>query len=170
MSILRIVLCLILVLCCWKWGGVKNWKKYYPTILYLIVNQLLYRFLVDENLLWRLEDDYFLNPVFSFLLQTFLIFPCMVILFLSNLPESWKKQILYLLLSAAILIGIETVMHIGGRITYHHGWNYGWSLIFNFLMVLMWRFHYYKPIPAWLISFLCAAFFIIYFHVPLPEH
>jgi hypothetical protein len=30
------------------------------------------------------------------------------------------------------------------------------------------RFHYLKPIPAWVVSFLFTAFFIIYFRVPLP--
>ncbi len=169
MLLLRVLLCLILVLCCWKFGNVKNWIKYYPTILYLVVNNLLYSFLVGEkNFLWRLEPDFLLNTTFSFLVQTFIIFPCIVILFLTYLPKPPQKVIIYLIISGSILVGIETIMYITGKITYHNGWNYWWSVAFNFLWVIMLRFHYLKPIPAWVVSFLFTALFIIYFQVPLP--
>jgi uncharacterized membrane protein HdeD (DUF308 family) len=166
---MRTFLCLILVLCCWKFGDVKNWRKYYPTILYLIINQLLYRFFVGEKyFLWKLEPDFLLNSTFSVLVQAFIIFPCIVMLFLSHLPKNRRNQIIHLIISAAILVGIETIMYIAGKVTYHNGWNYWWSVAFNFIWVVMLRFHYFKPIPAWVVSFLIAAFFIIYFHVPLP--
>ena len=169
MFLLRVVLCLILVLCCWKFGDIKNWRKFYPTILYLIINNLLYIFFVKEKYsLWKLQPDFLLNDSFSVLVQTFIIFPCIVILFLSNLPKTHKNQIIHLLISAVILVGIETIMYFTGKITYHNGWNYGWSVAFNFLWVIMLRYHYFKPIPAWVVSFLFTAFFIIYFHVPLP--
>jgi hypothetical protein len=166
---LRVILCLTLVLCCWKFGDLKNWRKYYPTILYLAVNNLLYSFFVSgkKYFLWKLEPDFLLNSTFSFLVQTFIIFPCIVILFLSYLPKSRKKVIIYLIISASILVGIETIMYIAGKITYHNGWNYWWSVAFNFLWVIMLRFHYLKPIPSWFVSFLFTVFFIIYFHVPL---
>jgi hypothetical protein len=172
MLILRTVLCLTLLLACWKWGDIKNWEKYYSTILYMIVNNLLYRFIIDgKYFLWKLENEHFvLNHTFSFLVQTFLIFPCIVILFLSHLPKSKKKLIIHLIISATILVGIETVMYISGMITYHHGWNYLWSIAFNFIIVIMLWFHFLKPIPAWLVSFLFTAFFISYFHVPFPKH
>lgn len=169
MFLLRVVLCLTLVLCCWKFGDIKNWRKYYPTILYLIVNNLLYSFFVNgKYFLWKLKPDFLLNHTFSVLIQTFINFPCIVILFLTYLPKNRKNQIMYLLISGVILIGIEGIMFIGGKITYHNGWNFWWSIAFNFLWVIMLRFHYLKPIPAWLVSFLFTAFFVIYFHVPLP--
>jgi hypothetical protein len=166
---MRVVLCLTFVICCWKFGDIKNWRKYYPTILYLIVNNLLYGFFVSEKkyFLWKLEPDFLLNTTFSVLVQTFIIFPCVVILFLTYLPKSPKKVIIYLIISGSILVGIETIMYISGKVTYHNGWNYWWSIAFNFLWVIMLRFHYLKPIPAWVVSFLFTAFFIIYFHVPL---
>ncbi|MGG1679290.1 CBO0543 family protein [Neobacillus sp. NRS-1170] len=171
MFLLRVALCLTLVLCCWKFGDVKNWRNYYSTILYLIVNNLLYSYFVgDKNVLWKLEPDVLLNTSFSFLVQNFINFPCIVILFLTYLPKSPKKVITYLLISGFILVGIETIMFITGKVTYHNGWNYWWSVAFNFLWAIMLRFHYLKPIPAWVVSFLITAFFIIYFHVPLPKH
>lgn len=168
---MRVVLCLIFLFCCWKFGDIKNWRKYYPTILYLIINNLLYNFFVSgkKYFLWKLEPDFLLNHTFSFLVQTFIIFPCIVILFFSYLPKSKNKVIIHLIISASILVGIETIMYIAGKISYHNGWNYWWSIAFNLLWVAMLRFHYLKPIHAWVVSFLFTAFFIIYFHVPLPE-
>ncbi|WP_374934625.1 CBO0543 family protein [Neobacillus driksii] len=169
MFLLRILLCLTVILCCWKFGDIKNWKKYYPTILYLVINNLLYCFFVGKkHFLWRLEPDFLLNFTFSILVQTFIILPCIAILFLSYLPKTRKKVILYLIITGSILAGIETIMFIAEKITYHNGWNYWWSVAFNFLWVIMLRFHYLKPISAWIVSFLFTAFFIIYFHVPLP--
>ncbi|WP_374978326.1 CBO0543 family protein [Neobacillus driksii] len=169
MFLLRILLCLTVILCCWKFGDIKNWKKYYPTMLYLVINNLLYCFFVGKkHFLWRLEPDILLNFTFSILVQTFIILPCIAILFLSYLPKTQKKVILYLIITGSILAGIETIMFIAEKITYHNGWNYWWSVAFNFLWVIMLRFHYLKPISAWIVSFLFTAFFIIYFHVPLP--
>ena len=162
----------ILIFVCWHWGDVKNWKQYYPTILYFVINQLLYRYFVDgDHFLWKLEDDFFLlNGTFSFLIVTFVLFPCFVILFLSHYPKPWKKQILYLVGWGCLSATIETIMFLLGRVTYHNGWNYGWSIAFDFTMYPMTRFHDVKPIPAWIVSFINAGFYIIYFHVPLPEH
>ncbi|WP_442862498.1 CBO0543 family protein [Bacillus sp. USDA818B3_A] len=172
MLLLRTALCLILLLCCWKWGDFKNWEKYYPTILYMIVNQLLYNFFVDGHyFLWKMESENFLlDRTFSVLVAAFIIFPCIIILFLSHLPKSMRKQMGYIILWGFILCNIEGVMYLTENITYHHGWNYWWSIAFNFLMVSMLRFHYSKPISAWIVSFVFTAFFVIYFHVPLPEH
>ncbi|WP_158287193.1 CBO0543 family protein [Mesobacillus foraminis] len=168
---MRILLSLILVISCWKLGDIKNWRTYYPTILYVIINNLLYSFFVSEKkyFLWKLEPDFLLNPTFSFLVQNFIIFPCLIILFLSYLPKYQHKKITYIILAASILAGIEFIMYLTGRITYHHGWNFWWSIGFNILWVLMMKLHFYKPIPAWVVSFIITAFFIIYFHVPLPE-
>jgi hypothetical protein len=113
-----------------------------------------------------LEPDFVLNTTFSFLVQTFIIFPCIVILFLTYLPTHLNKLI-YLIVSGSILVGIETIMYIAEKITYQNGWNYGWSVAFNLLWVFILRFHYFKPISAWVILFLFTAFFITYFHVPL---
>ncbi len=168
---MRILLSIILVISCWKLGDIKNWRTYYPTILYVIINNLLYSFFVSEKkyFLWKLEPDFLLNPTFSFLVQNFIIFPCLIILFLSYLPKYQHKKITYLIIFASILVGIEITMYLTGRISYHHGWNFGWSIGFNILWVLMMKLHFYKPIPAWVVSFIITSFFIIYFRVPLPE-
>ena len=169
---MRTALCLILLLCCGKWGDLKNWEKYYPTILYVILNQFLYTFFVNGRyFLWKMESENFiLNSTFSVLVAAFIIFPCIIILFLSHIPKSRMKKILHLILWGLILCGIEGVMYLTNGITYHHGWNFWWSIAFNFLMVIMIMLHYFKPIPAWVVSFIFTAFFVIHFHVPLPKH
>jgi len=169
---LRIILSLIFIAACWRWGDLKNWRKYYPTILYMIINQLLYRFFVNGRyFLWRVENDFFLlNETFSFLFITFLIFPFMVMLFLANYPKTFNKKLFHFLLWIVIALGIETGAYLAGRITYHHGWNIWWSVAFNISIFPMLRFHFVKPIPAWIVSFLFAAFYIYYFHIPLSQY
>ncbi|MDN3015742.1 hypothetical protein PH210_05910 [Paenibacillus sp. BSR1-1] len=169
---MRLLLSAIFILACWRWANIKNWKQYYPTILYAVVLQLLYRFFVDgDYFLWKIEDDIFLlNETFSFLIITFVIFPCSVFLFLSRYPKHWMKQILYLAGWGALSVMIETGMFLFERVTYHNGWNYWWSMAFDLTMYPMIRFHDVKPIPAWIVSFLMTAFYVIYFNVPLPEH
>lgn len=31
------------------WGNLRNWKRYYPSILYLIIGDLLYNFYFIKN-------------------------------------------------------------------------------------------------------------------------
>lgn len=144
-------------------------KILYNCFIYNYMSIIVY-FFVDmgkDYYLWKLEKDFFINRTFSNLMLSFIIFPCMVMLFLANCPSPWKKQVLYMIKWGAIFALIETVMFLFGRITYHNGWNYWWSMAFDFTMPPMLRFHYVKPIPAWIVSFSSAAFYIIFFHVPL---
>lgn len=136
----------------------------------MIVCQLLYSFFVTlagDYYLWKVQKDFFINRTFSILMITLLAYPCFVMLFLANYPIPWKKQILHMIKWWAISALIETVMFLFGRVTYHNGWNYWWSVAFDLTIFPMVRFHYVKPIAAWIVSFLFAAFYITFFHVPL---
>lgn len=45
----RIILVLVFVIIAWKWGDWKNWKLYYPTILFMILGDFVYIFLTYKK-------------------------------------------------------------------------------------------------------------------------
>ena len=55
----RIILVLVFVIIAWKWGDWKNWKLYYPTILFMILGDFVYIFLTYKKPLWILESPLF---------------------------------------------------------------------------------------------------------------
>lgn len=167
---LRLLISLMFILACWRWADIKNWKRYYPTIQFMIISQLLYRFFTNGHYyLWKLEKDIFLlNHTFSFLIVTFIVFPCTVILFLTHYPKKGPKQLMYIIEWTGLYIAIEVVMHTLGTITYHHGWNLWWSLGFDTTIFPMLRLHALFPLLTWAISALLISFYLIHFHFPLP--
>jgi hypothetical protein len=166
---LHIFVAVWVLLASFRWGDWENFKLYYPTMLYIALSNLLYVFLAHEFFhLWELREDIGTHAI-TFLIHAFIINPFSTFLFLSNYPSTLKSKILHTLKWISLFLIVEWIGYKLDKITYHNGWNYWWSVAFNFLWVIMLRFHYLKPISAWVVSFLFTAFFIIYFHVPLPE-
>lgn len=52
----RIIIISLFLLACWKWGNWRNWKEYYPTILYFIIGDLSYKVLFYNKTLWEYRD------------------------------------------------------------------------------------------------------------------
>ncbi|HAQ08435.1 MAG TPA: hypothetical protein DCR24_13295 [Bacillus bacterium] len=161
---MQIIYPIIFFLLSLKWAKWKNFLLYYPTVLFMIVGNLLYSFLFKDYPLWRFEHTFEKNVLPTRmsidLLKTFTSFPILTIIYLSNLPEkeTFKKYGIYIL-SWSILFGsIEYVSKQLGMITYHHGWNMGWSLIFDSCMFSLLAVHYKRPIIAWIISIIFILF------------
>ncbi|MGY3717475.1 CBO0543 family protein [Sutcliffiella cohnii] len=75
----------------------KNWRDYYPTILYFIVFNLLYNFIFYNYTLWkyRAVTVDWLNHTIIDISFTFIIVPIVLMIYLRYYPEG-KKQFLYL--------------------------------------------------------------------------
>nr|WP_246945026.1 CBO0543 family protein [Bacillus pinisoli] len=88
------------------------------------------------------------------LVKTFTSFPLLTLLFLSYLPEEKNrvKKILYIIFWTIVFGLIEKVSRMLGMISYHHGWNLIWSLVFDFAMFSILAIHYKRPILAIIIS------------------
>lgn len=167
---MRVLISLLFICAAWFWGDLRNWKRHYPTIQYMLMNQLLYRFFVDRyHYLWKIEHDLILlNATFSFLVDTFLIYPFVVILFLSNFPKTgWGRKVFYCVFWIVLFSSIEKVMDLLGLITYHNGWNFWWSVGFDVALFPMLQLHSKRPLLTWGISFLIIIFYLVYFHVPI---
>ncbi|PIB57799.1 hypothetical protein, partial [Pseudomonas sp. 2822-17] len=50
--IIHIVIKLLFLFAAYKWGDWEKWEKYYPTILFFIIGDLLYNFLFYNYPMW----------------------------------------------------------------------------------------------------------------------
>jgi hypothetical protein len=147
-----------------KWGKWHNWRQYYPTMLLMVVGNLLYSSMFKEYPMWSFEhtfEEKILPTTMSIdLLKTFTTFPILTLVFLSNYPEdkSVIKKVLHILTWTLIFGAIEYIAKLLGMISYHNGWSMWWSLLFDFTMFSLLIVHYKRPIIAWLLSILFTLF------------
>lgn len=164
----HIIVSTIFVLIAWRWGDWKNWKTYYPTILFFITGNFLYDLLTYNYPLWAYESP-LLKTTFSDLLFSFVFFPATILLYLPHFPKGLVKQAVYVLFSVIIYTIVEIVSYSFEFFSYHHGWSICWSVLFNIIMFPTLRLHHKKPPLAWFISFLVAAGVLFYFNVPFSS-
>lgn len=168
-QIARPTVAILFFLICLKWGDWKNWRKYYPTILYVIVWDLLYNFFTVNHPLWRLEHPV-LKHTFSDLLIAFVIFPSSILLYLPYVPKrSIVKQTLQIAFWTFLFSLVEAQTIALHTISYHNGWNFWWSVGFNAITFSMIRLHYENSLLAWPISVLLFLIAMIIFKLPLSS-
>lgn len=153
----KIVFPLTLALVCWKWGDWRNWKKYYSTILFFIIWDLLYSLITVNYPLWRLDHPLF-KHTYSTMIIMFISYPSVAMLYLPYYPPNLAKRIAHVGLWVVIFTSIELVnLHLAG-IHYYNGWNLGCSALFNIIIFLLLRLHFNKPLTAWAVSIaVCIA-------------
>ncbi len=154
------------IIASWRWWSWENFHKFHATILYKSAMNLLYLFFTAGYPLWRVHPDLGLPFSIIDMLYTFIIFPCTVILYLSRYPATLKKKIYHNVKWIAIYFGLEWIGSIFDRITYDHGWNLWWSLVFVIIMFPMLRLHYKRPLLAYLLTILYIVLIFYYFQVP----
>lgn len=157
---------IISILICWKWGNWKNWKEYYPTILYFIIGNLVYCILTCDKPLWQFIE-FFSKCTFSDISIMILLYPSTVILFLSFLPKTLLKKIMYILLWVIIYTLIELVSLYTGSFAYKNGWNIYFTIIFNIIMFSLLLLHYTNPLIVWPVSAILAFSMMLLFKIPL---
>jgi len=127
----------------WKWVDWRNWEKYYPTVLFAVVGDLLYEVICSEYPLWAMEANGLPNRTLPMLLLGFIGMPLSVMIYLSNYPDrgTIKQQFMYIVLFTYIFVILEYISIQYGSITYHNGWNLFWSLVFDVAMFTILRIH-----------------------------
>jgi hypothetical protein len=165
-TLTRLVMAAIWISSANKWGDSKNWRKYYPTMLFFGMGDLIYHVTFYEKPLWLFELDFIAFPL-NELFITFAIFCPTTILFLSNYPEkSLSHKALYIIFWILLYVGIEIFTALINMFTYHNGWNLWWSVLHNAVQFPLLIIHHKKPALAWIIA-LVFLFFIMYvFKVP----
>jgi hypothetical protein len=160
-----IIVFIILLVICYKYGDWRNWKLYYPTILYFIIGDLTLHILTDPKWLWAYQAWPFTIHL-TWLFVVTCIYPCLVILYLTFFPKKFKFKILYTLLCIAIFTIYEYMMTLFGAFHYYNGWNLMYSIAFDFVMIPILYLHYKRPLVVWPISFALAFGFMFLFKIP----
>lgn len=167
----RVIVFMSFFISAFIWGDLKNWKKYYSTILFTLLCSLYYDVLYSDNPLWRLEPIppldkiLFNNTLISLALAFFVLIPTALI-FLSNYP-SGKIQILYFIFWVIIYSIIELIMFKNRAITYHNGWSLGWSFFSDLFIFSLIRMHFLYPLIGWGLAILSGGFIWIMFGFPM---
>jgi hypothetical protein len=156
-----------------KWGDWKNWRIYYPTILFLICGDLLKNALLRNYRMWEFHEVIFGEKILighltiNLMIMIF-VYPATILIFLGHYPKGWWKQVLWVAFWVLLYFGKEFVnFKFFHEISHHHGWNLGWSFIFDIIMFIILRIHFKKPLLAWAISVPWIIFLLVWFHVPI---
>ncbi|MFS0901470.1 MULTISPECIES: CBO0543 family protein [Priestia] len=167
---MRLIGLFLWIFAAWRWSDWKNWRKYHSTILYMIMFALLYEVLTYNYSLWIFKATLIPTHTLNSLLVTFITFPCLVLLFLSNFPEDvTTKKILHIIFWIILYSIVEYFYHAVGLFKYSHGWNFGCSILFNCIMFPMLLLHHKKPLLAYFLSIPIAIFYLIIFNVPISS-
>jgi hypothetical protein len=156
-----------------KYGKWSKFEEFYPTILFFIIGDLLSQFLLFNHSLWmfhpmdRLDRSFHLNHTFIALLKMGIQYTVTVAIFIGRLPEGLGKQAMMVFLWTVIFGLNEYITHFFGGLSYHRGWNFGWDIIFNVLMLTMLVIHYKKPLLAWILTIPIIITLWLIFDVPL---
>jgi hypothetical protein len=171
---LHIIILLGLLFAGWKWGDWKNWREYYPTILFFIIGDLLYNFLMYNFPMWQFHptfDNAILpNHTFISLAVSFISFPVKVLIYLGHYPENKSKikQLFYIFAWVLTFTAFEfTAIYIWGGISHHNGWNMLWTFLFYIVTFMLLRLHHNRPLLAWIVSIGIITFLFFYFKVPI---
>jgi hypothetical protein len=151
----------------WRFGDWRNLGKYYPTILFLIIGDLLYNVLTYKDPMWSYRKNrIFPNHILVNLWIMVTVYPVTVIMYLFHFPKKISKQILYILAWAILFIILELFgLHIFGIIDHLNGWNIWWSLLIDIILFVMLFIHYKRPLIAWGLSIIVIIFFLTVFNV-----
>ncbi|PLS04263.1 CBO0543 family protein [Neobacillus cucumis] len=169
-SYFRMALPLIYITATWKFADWRNWKKYYPSILFIVSVDFFISVLMYEYPLWTFRGSLMVpNHTIADFIIAFITFPNLTLLYLSMFPYKlhWFKQFVYIAVWVIIEVMLESLFMFAKLISYHHGWGFGWSCIVWIFLFIGLRLHQTRPLWAWVLCFVCTAFLILYFHIPV---
>ncbi len=165
-SAFRICLLLIFLIAVMRLGDWKNWQKYYSTVLFVIIANLLVSFLTYHHVLWYYNPDILVKTSSTVeLLNSFFMLPVSTFIYLSKYPTGNKLyQYGYVVLWVCIYVGLEFIDHyVVKGISYGNGWSASASAIFDIAIFSIIRLHYLRPLWAWGASLLVLTFILILF-------
>ena len=149
---------------CYKWGGWKQWRDYYSTILYVIIGDLAYQFVFKDYRLWTYTG--MLGHTYTALILMFLVFPPAILLFLAHVPSGLLKKTIYITAWAIVNTAVEWIACRTNGLHYAHSWGILWSFaLFVIAFILIWV-HYKRQLLVWPVSLACGVACAIIFKLP----
>ncbi|KNY27366.1 CBO0543 family protein [Pseudobacteroides cellulosolvens] len=163
--LIRIISVSIFLVTAYKWGDCKNWKKYYPTMCFVGMADLIYVAIFNDKPLWDFPTNFLISPLDELLLIFGCFFPT-VLVFLSRYPKKLLNQIAYNSMWIGIYMALELINLNLETIKYYNGWNIWWSLLHNTIQFPLIALHNKNPIVAWIIALVYLVICMKSFNVP----
>ncbi|WP_423798289.1 CBO0543 family protein [Neobacillus sp. SAB-20_R2A] len=151
------------------WGDWRNWKQYYSTILFFIIGDFLHNFLLYQKSMWIFHDLILPKHTIISLVQMVFSYSATTLIYLGRFPNSLGKQSLWYLLWCGMYLLIEYINYKLKFITYHHGWNFGWSVIFTGIIFFILPIHQKRPLLAWFVSIIIVLSLLGIFNVKISD-
>ncbi|MBW7456784.1 CBO0543 family protein [Paenibacillus sepulcri] len=167
---MRIVYVLVLWVVAFYKSNWRDWKKYQPTILFMVASSFLVHLLTYSYLLWDLSSELG-SHLINDLLLTIFAYPPMVLIYLTNFPFN-KKVItkgMYVILWVFIYTVMEAIQYGLENIRYHHGWNLWKSILFDFVLFPMLVIHHVRPLIAYVLFLVGTILFILIYGIPISS-
>ncbi|MEH6994863.1 CBO0543 family protein [Neobacillus drentensis] len=165
-----IVLSISWIVAAMKFGD-RDWRKYYPSMLFAALGNALYEVLCYKYQLWSMEPNGVVYSIIPMMLLILVGMPLSTWVFLSKYPYKLSiiKKAIYVLFFILVFIVLEYISIKLGAISYHNGWNLGWSLLFVIVMFIVIRLHFSRPILALIISIPFSLILCMIFEVTLDK-
>lgn len=170
--VFRICMVVIFVLAALGLGAWKNWKKYYPTVLFTMVVNLAASFLSYHHILWNYNPDALVKTQTTVeMINAFIMLPATTFVYLSKFPSSCRLyQYGYILLWVFIYGFLEYIdSELIGGLSYKNGWSWLVSVIFDVGMFSILRLHHLRPLCGWVVTFAVAALVLTVFNFGSAE-
>ncbi|WP_010529050.1 CBO0543 family protein [Lentibacillus jeotgali] len=163
---MHVTIAILTILASLKWGNWKNWREYHASMFFIATCGLLYEYIVKDYALWKFHADFLYGIEMTVIVYALITMPVSVFLFLSHFPKKWFNRLFYILLWTGIYISVELILYVFGRISYQHGWEIGYSFLFDIVMFSVIAIHQYYPFRAYILSVFIIVSLILYFNVP----
>lgn len=157
------------------WGDWKHWRDYYSTILYFITGDLLKFALLYNYPMWTYQETIMgeailRNHTIISIMIIVVVYPSTILLYLGRFPQTRWKKLGWLSFWGFLYTFVEFINErYLNLINHHHGWNIGWSLLFNFVMFTLLRIHFKNPLLAWGLSIPWIIYLLNVFNVPIEK-
>ena len=99
-----------------------------------------------------------------------MINPLLILLYLSNLPNSFVKQFIYVVRWIFISTMVEWIFYKEGKIFFYRGWTIGWSMLIYIKMYLFCLLLNKKPILTLFLSIIDTIFLLLKFKIPVRKN
>ncbi|MHB8127169.1 MAG: CBO0543 family protein [Desulfitobacteriaceae bacterium] len=161
-----LLLACLFVLVCYKWGDWRNWKSYYPTILFFIAGDFICIFVAAAKPLWQYTAKLFPGTITT-LIIALIIYPCTVLVFLpSYLKSGAIKKLCYITVWVFLFAVLEYLGLKYNYMQHTNGWNLTASVLFDCVLFPLLVIHYKKPPIALLLSCILGLGIAFLFRLP----
>ncbi|SDX32569.1 hypothetical protein SAMN05444487_11439 [Marininema mesophilum] len=121
----------------------KRWRIGYTTALAGSLGSFILDAAFVSGGFWSYSDDFY-KGLWPNILLNISIYPVGAWIFVQRLPKTAGKWVRWVLVGTVALLAVEFNLRSLGHMSYHHGWNIGWSALANVVLLTLLSIHFIK--------------------------